>query len=190
MSYTRLKYHALERDVSYHKPEHVNLDDSALAVMTDLKRVIAATISARVSIDSANRKMIEKGIRLLLVVDSKEKILGIITATDILSEKPIQYMQRLGGKREDVTVEDIMIPQENLEILEFRDVSHSKIGDILETLNYQGRQHALVVDHEGPEGVRSVRGIFSVNEIARQLGIDIQTFEVFHTFAEIARLTK
>ena len=34
--------------------------------------------------------MIQRGVRLLLVVDQNRSVLGVITATDILGEKPMQ----------------------------------------------------------------------------------------------------
>jgi hypothetical protein len=66
---------------------------------------------------------------------------------------------------------------------------------VLETLRRAGRQHALVVDHEvvaagspleRPVRRAMVRGIFSVSQLARQLGLLLpQAGEVARTFAEI-----
>ena len=44
-----------------------------------------------------------------------------------------------------------------------------------------GRQHALVADMD----TKRIRGIFSASHVARRLGVDLQTSEVAHTFAEI-----
>ena len=51
------------------------------------------------------------------------------------------------------------------------------------TLKQAGRAHALVVDQVN--GKLSLIGIFSANQIARQMGIQIHTHEVARTFAEI-----
>src|SRR5690349_6733527 len=71
-------------------PERVTLDDPALTVMTDLERVSAVLIRASDTIEEANRRMIQRGVRLLIVADNARAVAGLITANDILSEKPLQ----------------------------------------------------------------------------------------------------
>jgi hypothetical protein len=52
------------------------------------------------------------------------------------------------------------------------------------TLKKSGRQHAVVVEVDR-NGGQTVRGLFSATQIARQLGVAIQTSEVARTFSEI-----
>lgn len=195
MNYHLLPSNILDANVTYHRPDHttygqVNMDDPALEVMTDFKRITAITISPRESIETANQRMIQKGIRTLFVVDVYDYLVGLITASDILGEKPIQYIQSFGGQRKDITVEDIMVSREYLEVLSLRDVSHARVGDIVETLKHDKRQHALVLDDQGPNNENTIRGIFSLTQIARQLGIDSQIHELDHAFAEISQITQ
>lgn len=174
-----------------HLPAHVDLTDSAIKVMTDLKEVMAVTIGPEKSMEAARERMIRHGVRLLLVIDDAETVLGLITATDILGEKPLQFMQKSGVKREDVLVRHIMTAQEKLEVLCMKDVSAAKVGHIVATLKKCGRQHALVVDTEGPGQKQQVRGIFSATQVSRLLGKEIETVEIAQTFAEIqAQLAK
>ena len=66
---------------------------------------------------------------------------------------------------------------------------------MLETLRRVGRQHALVVDYDvipprrlidQPVTRTMVRGIFSISQAARQLGVGLPTGgEVARTFSEI-----
>ncbi|MGH8751683.1 MAG: CBS domain-containing protein [Burkholderiales bacterium] len=165
-------------------PQRVSLDSPALECMTDFKQVSAATIDPLLTIDAANQTMIERGVRLLLVLDRARMVAGIITANDILGEKPLQFMQESAIKRNEVLVRDIMTPQQGLEVLNLNDVQHSKVGHVVTTLKKSGRQHAIVVDNAG----RKIRGVFSATQIARQLGVSIQTTEVARTFAEIEAL--
>lgn len=165
-------------------PEKVSLDDPALSVMTDLERVSAVLILPHDSIDEANRRMIQRGIRLLLVVDDARTVAGLITANDILGEKPLQVITQRGGRRQDLVVRDIMTPQTQLEVLDLRDVRYARVGHIVATLKESVRQHAVVVD-TGADGRQRVRGLFSLTQIARQLGIAVQTSEVARTFSEI-----
>lgn len=170
-------------------PERVGIDDPALSVMTDLQLASAVLIRPNDSIDEANRRMIQRGVRLLLVVDDARLVAGLITANDILGEKPLQVITQRGGRRQDLAVRDVMTPQDRLEVLSMADVRHARVGHIVATLKESGRQHAMVVD-TGADGRQRVRGLFSVTQIARQLGVVLQTSEVAHTFSEIeAQLT-
>jgi CBS-domain-containing membrane protein len=168
-------------------PERAGFEDAALTVMTDFERTSAVLIRPSDSIDEANRRMIQRGVRLLLVVDENRRVAGLITANDILGEKPLQVITERGGRRQDIVVRDIMTPQDRLEVLNMQDVRHARVGHIVATLKEAGRQHAVVVD-AGADGRQRVRGLFSVTQIARQLGVSLQTSEVAHTFSEIEAL--
>ena len=187
--YQPLAAHDLQPGATYHQPgqtvERVRIDSPALAVMTDLRQIPAATIDAQAPVDAANRFMIRRGVRLLLVSDDERRVLGLITATDILGEKPVQFALERAIKRQEVRVGDIMTPRECLEVLNYADLVHAEVGHIVATLQHAGRQHALVADLEGAGKAQAVRGIFSISQIARQLGVTIQTTAVAQTFAEI-----
>jgi len=165
-------------------PQRVGLDDPAGSVMTDLKQVSAVLIRPGDGVEEANQRMIQHGVRLLLVVDENRKVVGIITATDLLGEKPLQVIAERGCRREDVRVRDIMTPTHRLEVLHMNDVRSAKVGHIVATLKMAGRQHAVVVevDHDGKQ---TIRGLFSATQIARQLDVAIQTSEIARTFSEI-----
>jgi CBS-domain-containing membrane protein len=159
----------------------VKLDTRATEVMTDLDVVPAATIGPERPIDEANAAMVQRGVRLLFVINSEGQILGLLTATDLLGEKPLRFVTERGVKRSEVRVTDIMTPASQIEALSMQEVTHSQVGHIVASLKESGRQHALVAEPGG----RRVRGIFSATQIARQLGVQLQTAEVARTFAEI-----
>lgn len=162
-------------------PGRVTLDDAALAVMTDLQAVPAAIIPPEESIDLAHGMMIRRSVHLLFVLDHQEALAGVITATDLLSEKPMRAMQSRGVKHAEVRVADIMTPADRLEALALADVSQMRVGHIVATLKAARRQHLMVAE----DGGRRIRGLFSASQVARQLGIELQTFEVAQTFADI-----
>ena len=83
----------------HNRPINVTLDDPARVVMTDLSDTLAFTIEAKTSIDAASEKMIACGVRLLFVTENDNAIVGIVTAVDILGEKPVQYISENGGNR-------------------------------------------------------------------------------------------
>jgi CBS-domain-containing membrane protein len=165
-------------------PERVKLTDPAISVMTDFSKVSVVSIRAKTSMDRANAKMIRYGVRLLLVLDDNEQVAGLITASDILGEKPMRFLQNMGGTHADIMVRDIMTTQRELEALKIEDVQKAQVGHIVASLKKSHRQHALVII-EGADGKHSVCGLFSITQIARQLGAQVQSFELAHTFAEI-----
>jgi len=187
--YIPLPATAVERDVTYHEPSQdlparVTLDNHALDCMTDLRQVTAVIGRADETIDVANERMKRRGVRLLLVVDEARRVKGVISAADVLGERPMQVVQSRGVRRADVLIRDIMTPQEELHVLQMDDVRQAKVGHIVATLKAAGRQHAVVVDAD-EQRRQKVRGIFSASQIARQLGVVIQTTEIARTFAEV-----
>ncbi len=189
VSYTPVHHGKLAPHARYCRPfdalqDTVTRDSPALSVMTDLLQVSAVTIGPGASIDVANQRMIAASVRLLLVVDAKGCVLGLITATDILGEQPLQHLRLQGGAYGDILVSDIMTAQEALDVLLYKDVELARVGDIVETLKRFRRQHALVVDQDA-RGQQRVRGIFSSTQIGRQLGITITPAEKAETFAEL-----
>ena len=192
--YHALSAHRLQAGARHHRPgqdaERVRIDSPALAVMTDLKRIPAATVDVEAPVDAANRFMIRRGVRLLLVTDDERRVLGLITANDILGEKPVQFALERGIKRQEILVRDIMIPCERLEVLRYADLVQAEVGHIVATLRRAGRQHALVADMGDDGKTETVRGIFSTTHIARQLGVAIDTTEVAQNFAEIGAALK
>ncbi len=162
----------------------VGLSSPAIEVMTDLRRIPAATIGHDVSLAETNHSMILRSVRLLFVTDANKRVAGIVTASDLLGEKPTRVARERMMRHEELTVSDIMTATDEMDAVSLEDVLRSEFGHVVATLKACGRQHALVVE-EGDGGVQAVRGIFSASQIARQMGIPLQTSEVARTFAEI-----
>lgn len=166
-------------------PPVVHVDSPATHAMTDLSRVPAATITANATLDDGNRSMISRGVRLLLVMDdATHKVAGIVTTVDILGEKPVLAAQRRQVKRHELHIADVMVPVEKMDALTIEDVKRARVGHIVASLKADGRAHAIVVGQDG-QGQQVLMGIFSASQIARQLGVQIQTHEMARTFAEI-----
>jgi CBS domain-containing protein len=164
----------------------VSVESPALEVMTDLRHTTPATIRPQAPLAGANQFMITRGVRLLLVVDEQEHVLGVISAADILGERAMRVATGRGMRRDELTVADVMIPAEQVEVIALEDAAGARVGHVLETLRRAGRQHALVVDAE-----HMVCGIFSLSQVARQLGVAVATGgEVARTFSEIEAAIK
>lgn len=165
-------------------PAHVRLDSPALQVMTDLTRTPTASIDSNALISEANQSMLYRGVRMLFVTDDTRQLRGVITATDILGERPMQKAQQYGLKREELRVAQIMTPVDALETIQLSMVTRAEVGHVIATLQACGRQHAFVVDRNAA-GKQIVCGVFSATQIARQLGVTIHTGDTARTFAEI-----
>ena len=185
-----LSLHSLTGLVSYFEPSQelpaqVKEHSPAILVMTDLRQQIAVTVEPNVSIDWALQRMKVAGVRLLFVVNGEKQILGLITSTDILGEKPIQFHQELHLRYEEIMVRDIMTPQNSLDVLRMDEVLRASVRDIVATLQDVGRRHALVIDNDVRTAKDSIRGIFSATQISKQLNQPIDINGVAHTFAEV-----
>ena len=188
MTYSRLPTSHLDKTAGLLRPacvlpERVSLDNPALDVMTDFRRLTAFIATPGDTIQQAEERMIRRKVRLLFVMDSQDRVAGLITSTDIHGEKPMQVVQSRGIRRGEVLVADIMTPVDRLEAVDFDDLSHARVGHVLETLKTRGRQHALVIENAG--GQQMVRGLLSLSQLCKQLGIVIETTEVALTFTEI-----
>jgi CBS domain-containing protein len=166
----------------------VTLNAPALAVMTDLRRVRVLVIGPEAPLEVAHQLMIHAKVRLLGVVDDSGRLLGVITARDILGEKPLAVATRERIRRDRITVEQIMTPRAQMNPLRLKEVEKATVRDIVMLLREAGRQHAVVVEpREQGDGYQAC-GIFSITQIGRQLGIDISPEGQVQSFAEVEHL--
>jgi len=120
-NYHALPSRALGEGAGFRRPTqaqpHVTLESPAREVMTDLTRVSPATIGPQEPVAEANQYMMARGVRLLLVIDEQERVLGVISATDVLGERPMRVATARGLRRDELTVADIMTPAESVEVI-------------------------------------------------------------------------
>lgn len=166
--------------------EPVTLASPALAVMTDLTLVRAATVRPEESLLMAREHMIHQGVRLLFVVSEMPCVDGLITTTDLDGERPMQVIAHRGVHYDDLVVADVMSPLASLDAVGMEALRHASVAKVIATIRHLGRRHMLVVDH-GQDGQTPVlRGVISQTQIERQLGRPIDVIEQAHNFAEIS----
>lgn len=187
--YEPLPSHRMEPDTGFHlphlpEPHAVGAEDPALEVMTDFRQVRAITVPISVTMEYAAQRMRANRVHLLLVVDERNRVLGLVTSTDIEGDKPVRLVHDRGLRRAEITVGDLMTPLARLEVIDFDDVAHARVGHVVATLKATGRQHAMVVDRDA-RGRPMVRGLFALSQLARQLGTPLQTVEIARSFAEV-----
>lgn len=165
-------------------PKVVTPDSPALDVMTDLRHTHAAVIASHVTLEAANTYMMQRGVRSLLVLNKDGALGGLITATDVLGEKPLRFIEERRVKHHDILVADIMTPLDRLEAIPIEEVRHATVGHVISSLRASGRQHTLVFEKRTLDNMQ-VCGIFSRSQIEKQLGVPIESNGVAKSFAEI-----
>jgi CBS-domain-containing membrane protein len=167
----------------YEQIETVELSSPALKVMTDLTWVRAVTTQPQTGLNNVHEHMIHNGVRMLLVTDGQQHVVGILTANDLLGPRPLQMANELGIGHDKLRVEHIMTPARNVQVLTYRDVTHADVQEIVNTLRDAARQHALVI--EPSDRGQCIRGIFSMAQIERQLGVHLEPTRATHNLVEL-----
>jgi CBS-domain-containing membrane protein len=165
-------------------PKHVTMESPALEIMTDLRHSHAAGIDPHATMESANAYMMQRQVRLLFILNDDHFLQGVMTASDILGEKPLRFIQEHRVKRSEILVSDIMTPLDCLEAIPIEEVQHAKVGHVIASLCDAGRQHTLVMEGD-VGGATMICGIFSLTQIEKQLGTAVPLSEVAKTFAAI-----
>src|SRR2546425_735496 len=129
--YQGLPLRELGGDAGFRRPtqpssERVTLESPALGVMTDFTRATPATIRPQAPLAGANQFMITRGVRLLLVVDEHESVLGVLTANDLLGERSMLAATGRDVRRDELTVADVMTPAERVEVIELAEVGRAR----------------------------------------------------------------
>jgi CBS-domain-containing membrane protein len=185
--YTALETHSLPGSARLCAPDPTaqqeTLDSPAPRVMTDLTQVSAVVIEPQATMDAAHEVMLQRGVRMLLALDADGTLAGLITATDILGEKPMHLVHERRIRHADLLVADVMTPASRLDAFDWKGVQSARVGNIVARLQLARRQHALVT--QTVNGQALVRGIFSLSQIARQLQMPLQLPEAAGSFAEI-----
>ncbi len=188
--FAALSYIPLQANTTFQRPpappELIHLDSSALSVMTDFRYVHPVTVNPDMSIDDALQRMKTAGVRLLLVTNDAEEIIGLVTAKDIMGEKPIQIVQETRVQRSDIRVHMVMTSQSDITVLNMVSVRNAQVGHIIETLRQLERQHILVVEVNDATKTQRVIGLFSTSQISKHLARDVtEEMAPAHSLAEM-----
>ncbi len=146
----------------------MSMTSPATMFFTDFDQTEPLIVDASTSADLARLLMLKAHAKLNLVVDSDDKVLGVVSLEEV-SDQSITAKLSKNIKRDTITVADLMVPKSNIQGLDYTQVEHADIETVIEHLKTNGQQYCLVVD----KGSNKIRGVFSANDISRQLGVDI-----------------
>ena len=166
--------------------------DPASLAMTDFRNGPMITTPLSTSIELALQQMKLSGARFTFVVDDRGELVGSVTSYDIQGEKPIRHMQSLDrslttGAWRDVTVEDIMEPVRDWQVIDYSAAARLTIGDVASLMSGKERRYLVVVEQVKDGEAQQVRGLFSGTRIHMLLGTAAPGPATAHTFAEIER---
>ena len=149
--------------------QEISQDSPALSVFTDFTVNPPLIIESTTAAYEAEEFMLKAHVKLKLVVDEKNKFLGVVAMEDL---KHPDLLVRIAAvyNRESLTIGNVMRPRDTLEALCYADLEQATIGDVVTSLQEYNRQHCLVVDN----ALHLVRGLISVSDVARKLGVKIQ----------------
>ncbi|MEQ8691359.1 MAG: CBS domain-containing protein [Pseudomonadales bacterium] len=169
----------ITRVASPERDQNTSLESPALEVFTDFRQYQPLLIDADVSVEEVERHMIRAHVKLKLVLDAQDQLLGVVSFRDLRGER-YQHLIGQGTARSAIKVRDVMTPRAELRALAYAELTDARVGDVVETLRSEHCQHFVVIDEE----LEAVRGLLSASDLARRLHVPI---EITHapTFAEI-----
>jgi CBS domain-containing protein len=143
--------------------------DPALTVMTDFRERSSVTVADADPIDAALEHMKHAGVRSAFVVEADRRaVVGLITAYDIMGDKPMRYVQDHRTRRSEVRARDMMTPLASLRCVRMRDVERSTVGAVARAFEEAGLTHIPVVEDD-ERGATRLRGLLSAARVRRLL---------------------
>lgn len=165
--------------------KQISENSPAISVMTDLRIIRPFHIQGSASLEAINDKMIACGVRLLFVKNLQKQLIGLITANDILGEKPLLFATNNSCTRHDIEAKDMMTPISKLDAIPLQEIEKATVADVVIALEDSRRHHMLVLENNGDRNC--VRGIISVTQVAQQLSKEINPSQRASSFAELNR---
>ena len=158
----------------------LTLDSPALSVFTDFEHHTPLVIDADTRMVDAEKLMRKAHVRLKLVIDEQNRVVGLLASDQLAGEQPMKMAFR-GLDRNQLTVAHLMQPRSTIQSLDFHELSRSTVRDVVATLQEKGVQHCLVVEHQHHQ----IRGVISAADIARRLHIDLPISQQATSFLDV-----
>jgi aromatic ring-opening dioxygenase catalytic subunit (LigB family) len=99
-----------------------------------------------------------------------------------MGDDPVRLAEDKQLDHSQITVAMLMQPQSDIKVLELSHLRDARVGHIVATLHQLEQKHMVVVDQG------NIRGLFSANQISRQLGRKILQEEMpAHSLAEMVQ---
>jgi len=150
------------------EPWHAKPEDPALTVMTDFRERSSVTTADTVTIDAALEHMKHAGVRCAFATNAARRVIGLITAYDIMGEKPMRYLRAVPGQRHEVLVRDIMLKLGDWRVADVGDLERSTVASVSRHFDETQLTHIPVMEFN-QDGRRQLRGLLSAAKVKRLL---------------------
>ena len=164
--------------------DEVTLYSSALTIFTDFKEHQPVVIEGDTAAIQAEFLMRKAHVRLKLVVDRGDELIGTISLNELDEQNFIQHLRK-GVCRQDILVRDLMLPRARIKAISYRELKTASVDDVIHTLQQNHQQHCLVLDPDQ----HHIRGIISASDITRRLHMPL-VIEKPPTFIDIFQAVK
>lgn len=158
----------------------IDLTSPATQVVTSFTDTSPMRASFDTTIEQASKQLTTQRSDFILVTDEQQKLIGIVASADLQSSKIMILAQRLGLPRSEISLRYLMTPLSNLMGVSMKSLSHSCIGDALQTMEHHGAMFLLVTAANN-----EISGLISARDIARKLQIPVHISPIAHTFSEV-----
>lgn len=155
-------------------PELIYVTDPALHSMIDLQYTPLPTATLNDCIETILQDVALSDLHAVLVLDEKGCLAGIISGGDVQGVKPAQISQTQHIDRQDVTAKMLMVPRDDLIVIDYHTLEKARIGNVVMTLNNHKKHYMLVIETEAEGGQEQIRGIVIAAKLSKQLGKSIK----------------
>ena len=153
-------------------PWYADPNDPALSVMTDFRERASVTVAETATMDAALEHMKHNGVRCAFAIDELRRVVvGLITAYDIMSEKPMRHMQSMASPRREVLVRDIMQGIAEWRVADIKDIEQVTVAAVSRLFEETRLTHIPVME-SGEDGEQRLRGLLSGAKVRRLLRIE------------------
>jgi len=148
------------------EPWHAEASAPAITVMTDFRERASVTIAETATIDAALMHMRHAGVRSAFAIDDERRlVVGLITAYDITSEKPLLAVHT---PRSQVLVRDIMQRIADWFVVDYQDLERNTVAAVARLFAEAGLTHIPVMETDA-QGACVLRGLLSAARIKKLL---------------------
>jgi CBS domain-containing protein len=106
--------------------------------MTDLTKVKAATIHPDQTLRQAEQTMIYQGVRMLFVVNEMPVLEGLVTSTDLHSERQMSLVHSRHLRFDEMRVADVMSDLSMLDAIALDSMRIATVSNLIATLRSLG----------------------------------------------------
>ena len=150
-------------------PEIAHFDDPAIEVMLDFKIAQPITVGLETLIDDALKIMQDHNVHMLLVVDTNDELKGMLSAEDMLGEKPIIAAQKQKLNHDEIAVKMVMTPLENIMAIDMKHIKIASVGSVFNTMK-DCKQHYIFTVGTADDDKQCIRGLFASSMLGKLLG--------------------